>query len=122
METVSFVEKGTAYYQGILCFHCICLHSGSINSKVENSDNDFHYFLYAFLVLHCEKAEIFHFSVQNLKGQNLQGAKCVYFGFEFQYRKIGKYAFLQKKEGRRRDRDTYVLTLNQNSRRKVSYQ
>lgn len=61
METISFVEIGTTYYQGILCFHLMCLHSGSINNKLTYSDNDFHYFLYAFSVHHCKKAEIFHF-------------------------------------------------------------
>lgn len=80
METISFVEMGTMYYQGILYFHFIFLHSGSINGRLKYSDNNFHYFLYAFLVLHCEKNEIFHFACpKNLKGQNLQGARYVHF-------------------------------------------
>lgn len=66
METISFVERGIMYYQCILCFHFICLYSGSINSKLKYYDNDFYYFLYTFLVFHCEKAEIFQFSVQIL--------------------------------------------------------
>lgn len=66
METVSFFEIGTMHYQGMLCFHFISLHSGSINSKLKYFENDFHYFLCAFLVLHCEKAGIFYVSVQEL--------------------------------------------------------
>lgn len=53
----SFVEIVATLYQDILCFHFInfillfhfiCLLSGSINSKLKYSDNDFYYFLYAF--------------------------------------------------------------------------
>lgn len=100
METIIFVEKGTMHYQGILYFRFTCLHSGSINRKLKYSENDFHYFLYAFLVPHYEKVEIFHFSIQKLRKVRIcKVPEVVHFEFEFQYRKTGKYAFPQKKEG-----------------------
>lgn len=97
----SFVEIGATLCQDILCFHLICLFSGSINNKLKNSDNDFHYFLYAFFNPSLWKSRDFSpFYPKTLKDQTFQGAKCVYFEFEFQYIKIGKYSFPKKKEER----------------------
>lgn len=49
-------------------------------------------------MLHCEKAGFPPFYPKTLQDQNFQGAKCVYFDFEFQYIKTGKYAFPKKIE------------------------